>query len=225
MVLYHQMSNQDTRIEAIEADKENQTPSLTGPQPSIYPGPGWQDNFDARRTCYFFVIPAGNKDIIAPFVLYNLDNPFPKLLTTNRCSYTIHSCPLYAQPQTSHISPLLPCNELFFHHDLELTRGVDWALLAEDDPTLAREVQHFHLYKKACDHIAKQMGQMRELLEVERQALYCSSAYLTGANAFGCLQYQIDCSLYYALSFSTMQVKKIYALVCNHVTEAQAHYP
>ena len=128
-------------------------------------------------------------------------------------------------PQTAHISPLSPRNELFFHPDLELTRGVDWAVLHEDDPTLAGEIQHFQSHKKACDRLAKRMGQLRKSLEVERQALYRSSGRLTAARAIGRLQRHIDTSLYIALSFSTTWVKKIRASICNRVTEECTRHP
>ena len=225
MVLYRQVSDQDARIKELMENKENQVPSVEESQPSMHPGPGWQDNFDATGTCHLFVIPLGDENIITPFICYDLRNPFPKLLATNGRYCVIHSCPLYAAPQTSHASPLSPCNELFFHPNLELTRGMDWAILYKDDPTLASEVQYFCLHKKACDHLAKRMGQLCELLEVERQALYCSSARLTGANALGCLQRHINSSLHLAPSFSTARVKKIHASVCNHVTEEHACHP
>jgi len=186
MVLYRQVSDQDAIIKELqEVDKENRVPTPPTPQPSTHPGPGWQDNFDATGTRHLFVIPLGNEDVIAPFIRYDLHNPFPELLATNGRYCTVHSCPLHAVPQTSRTSPLSPRNELFFHPDLELTRGVDWAVLYEDDPTLAGEIQHFRSHKKACDRLAKRMGQLRESLEVERQALYRSSGRLTAANAIG----------------------------------------
>jgi len=151
MVLYRQVSDQDAMIEGLLEDKENQAPSPTNPQPSTHPGPGWQDNFDATGTHHFFVIPLGDRDVIAPFIRYDLRNPFPELLATNGCHCTVYSCPLHATPQTSCTSPLSPRNELFFHPDLELTKGVDWAVLYEDDPTLASKVQHFRSHKKACN--------------------------------------------------------------------------
>jgi len=209
MVLYRQVSDQDATIKELMEDKENQAPSSTDPQPSTHPGPGWQNNFDALGTRHLFVIPLGDEDVIAPFIRYDLRNPFPELLATNGRYCTIHSRPLHAAPQTSRSSPLSPRNELFFHPDLELTRGVDWAVLYEDDPTLAREIQHFRSHKKACDRLAKRMGQLRESLEVERQALYRSSGRLTAANAIGRLQHHIDASLHIAPSFSTARVKKI----------------
>jgi len=161
MVLYQQVSDQDARIkELLEENKENQVPSPTNPQPSTHPGPGWQDNFDAMGTRHLFVIPLGDEDVIAPFIRYDLRNPFPELLATNGRYCTVHSRPLHAVPQSACVSPLSPRNELFFHPDLELTRGIDWALLHEDDPTLAGEVQHFRSHKKACDRLAKRMGQI-----------------------------------------------------------------
>jgi len=128
MVLYRQVSDQDVKIKELIENKENQTPSPTDPQPNTHPGPGWQDNFNTHGTCHLFVIPLGDKDIIAPFIRYDLHNPFPELLATNGHYCTIHSCPLHAVPQTTRSSLLLPHNELFFHPDLELTRGVDWAV-------------------------------------------------------------------------------------------------
>jgi len=202
MVLYRQVSDQDTKIKELMEDKENRAPSPTNPQPSTHPGPGWQDNFDAVGTRHLFVIPLGDEDVIAPFIRYDLQNPFPKLLATNGRYCMVHSRPLHAVPQSSRISPLSLRNELFFHPDLELTRGINWAILYEDDPTLAGEVQHFCSHKKACDRLARRMGQLRESLEVERQALYWSSARLTQANALGRLQRHIDSSLHITPSFS-----------------------
>jgi len=225
MVLYHQVSDQDAKIKELQEDKENHAPSPIDSQPSTHPGPGWQDNFDATGTRHLFVIPLGDEDVIAPFICYDLRNPFPELLATNGCNCTVHSRPLHAASQTSRISPLSPRNELFFHPDLELTRGIDWAVLYEDDPTLAGEIQHFRSHKKACDHLTKCMGQLRESLEVERQALYRSSGRLTGANAIGRLQRHIDSSLHIASSFSTARVKKIRASIRNRVTEERARHP
>jgi len=225
MVLYQQVSEQDAKIKRLEEDKENQAPSPTDPQPNTHPSPGWQDNFDATGTRHFFVIPSGDEDVIAPFIRYDLRNPFPELLATNGRNCAIHSRPLHAAPQSSCASPLSPRNELFFHPDLELTRGVDWAVLYKDDATLASEVQHFRSHKKACDRLARRMGQLRKSLEVERQALYRSSARLTGANALGRLQRHIDSSLHIAPSFSTARVRKIRASVRNRVTEERARHP
>jgi len=82
MVLYRQVSDQDARIKELTENKENQAPSPTDPQPCTHPGPGWQDNFDATGTRHLFVIPSGDEDVIAPFIRYDLRNPFPELLAT-----------------------------------------------------------------------------------------------------------------------------------------------
>jgi len=155
MVLYRQVSDQDKEITELIEDKENWAPSSIEPQPSMHPGPGWHDNFDAKGTCHLFVIPLGDEDVVAPFIRYDLRNPFPELLATNGRYCTVHSRPLHAVPQTSCSSPLSPRNELFFHPDLELTKAVDWAVLYEDDPTLAGKVQHFRSHKKACNQLAE----------------------------------------------------------------------
>jgi len=108
MVLYCQVSDQQEQIDALEADKENQAPAPKEPQPSTHPGTGWHDNFDANGTHHLFVIPLGDKDVIAPFIHYDLHNPFPELLATNGKNCTIHSHPLHAVSQTSCASPLSP---------------------------------------------------------------------------------------------------------------------
>jgi len=225
MVLYRQVADQDATIKELMENKENRALTPTDPQPSTHPSPGWQDNFDATGTRHLFVIPLGNEDVIAPFIRYDLRNPFPELLATNGRYCTVHSRPLHAVPQTSRVSPLSPRNELFFHPDLELTNGVDWVVLQEDDPTLAGEIQHFRSHKKACDRLTKHMGQLRESLEEERQALYRSSARLTGANTLRRLQRRIDSSLHIASSFSATRVKKIHASIRNRVTEERALHP
>jgi len=101
IVLYRQVSDQDARIQELMEDKENQTPSPSNPQPSTHPGPGWQDNFNAKGTCHLFVIPLGDEDVIAPFIHYDLHNPFPELLATNGRYCTVHSRPLHTVPQSA----------------------------------------------------------------------------------------------------------------------------
>jgi len=108
MVLYRQVSDQDATIKELMENKENIAPSPTDPQPSTHPGPGWQDNFDATGTRHLFVIPLGDKDVITPFIHYDLRNPFPELLATNGHHCTVHSRPLHAVPQTSRTAPLSP---------------------------------------------------------------------------------------------------------------------
>jgi len=51
MVLYQQAETKTLEAKAMDADAEGRTPSPTGPQPGVFPGPGWKDNFDAVGTC------------------------------------------------------------------------------------------------------------------------------------------------------------------------------
>jgi len=122
----------------------------TGPQPGVHPGPGWRDNFNTTGTCHYFVIPDGNQDVIAPFVQYNLDSPFPKLLATNGQGCTVHSCPLYASPCTSCTASYSPQDELLFWANIVFTPTINWAVTLKDNPTLAGEIQHFCSHQKMC---------------------------------------------------------------------------
>jgi len=167
MVLYCQVLEQDEKIKAMEADKENQTPSPTGPQPSIHLGPRWQDNFHAMGTHHYFIIPDGDQDVITPFVQYDLDSLFPELLATHGHGCTVHSQPLYASPHTSRTAFYFSHDKLLFHNNVIFTLAVDWVVGLEEDPTLAGEIQHFCLHQKMANNIAKYMGQLRDSLEVE----------------------------------------------------------
>jgi len=66
MVLYCQVSDQAEEIAALEADKENWVPSPDCPQPSVHPGTGWQDNFDATGTCHLLSFHLGMKTSLLP---------------------------------------------------------------------------------------------------------------------------------------------------------------
>jgi len=93
MVLYQQAETKTLEAKAMDADTEGRTPSPTGPQPGVFPGPGWKDNFDAIGTRHFFIIPDGDEDVIAPFISYDLHTTFPELLATNGRGCTIYSRP------------------------------------------------------------------------------------------------------------------------------------
>ena len=95
MVLYQQAEIQALNLEAMNTDTEGQTPSSNGPQPGVFPGPGWRDNFTTTGTHYFFVISDSEEDVIALFISYDLQATFPELLATNGHGCTIHSCPLH----------------------------------------------------------------------------------------------------------------------------------
>jgi len=76
-------------------------------------------------THHYFVIPDSNDNVIAPFIQYDLDSPFPELLATNGYSCTIHSCPLYASPCTTHTASYFPHDKLIFCKHLVYTPAVD----------------------------------------------------------------------------------------------------
>jgi len=53
MVLYQQAEVKTLEAKAMDANAEERTPSPTGPQPGVFPGPGWQDNFNAVGMRHF----------------------------------------------------------------------------------------------------------------------------------------------------------------------------
>ena len=101
LVLYEGSRQLDIACMNASAEEEHTTPTPDGPQPGVFPGPGWHDNWDATGTRHFFVIPDREQNTIAPFILYDLSCPFPELLATQGCGCTIHSRPLHARADPS----------------------------------------------------------------------------------------------------------------------------
>ena len=167
MVLYQQAEVKTLEAKARGADTEGCTPSPTGPQPSVFPGPGWKDNFDAVGTRHFFVIPDGNEDVIAPFISYDLHMTFPELLATNGRGCTVHSCPLHARAIRQHHIAISPKDELLLTQGAQFTDLVDWALKTKDDTTLQGEVQYFRAHHSKACQIAQCIGALKESLQVE----------------------------------------------------------
>ena len=193
LVLYEGSRQLDIAHMNASADAEHTTPMPEGPRPSIFPGPGWHDNWDTTGTRHFFVIPDGEQDTIAPFILYDLDCPFPKLLATQGRGCTVHSRPLHARADPSVARcPYSPAAEQLFIADRVHTDAVNWALRQEDNATLRGEVQYFHTHHSHSLRLAKQIGQLQESLQVEREAMYRSSTRLSGANAYGRLRRRIE---------------------------------
>jgi len=196
MVLYQQAEAKMLEAKAMDADAEGRTPSPTGPQPGVFPGPGWKDNFDAIGTRHFFVIPDGDKDVIAPFISYDLYTTFPELLATNGCGCTIHSCPLHARPIGQHHTAISPKDKLLLTKGAQFTDLVDWALKAKDDATLQGEVQYFRAHHSKAQQIARHIGTLKESLQTERLAMYQSSDHLATTNAITCIRHRIDCDMH-----------------------------
>jgi len=201
MVLYQRAKTNTLETKAMDADAEGQTPSPNGPQPGVHPGPGWKDNFDAVGTRHFFVIPDGKEDIIAPFISYNLDATFPKLLATNGRGCMVHSRPLHARPVGQHHTAISPKDELLLTNGMQFTDLIDWALRKEDDVTLIGEVQYFRTHNSKATQIARRIGVLKESLQTERLAMYQSLERLAATNAIACIRRRIDCDMHQAPYF------------------------
>jgi len=174
VVLYQQAKTNALEIKAMDAVTEGRTPSPNGPQPGVHPSPGWKDNFDTVGTRHFFVIPDGEEDVIAPFVSYDLHATFPELLATNGCGCTVHSRPLHARPVGQHHTAISPKDKLLLIKNVQYTDLIDWALCWEDDMTLTGEVQYFRAHHSKAAQIAHRIGALKESLQTERLAMYCS---------------------------------------------------
>jgi len=185
----------------MDANAEGRTPSPTGPQLGVLPGPGWKDNFDTVGTRHFFVIPDGDKDIIAPFISYDLHTTFPELLATNGRGCTVHSCPLHACSVGQHHTAISPKDKLLLTQGAQFTDLVDWALKTEDDATLQGEVQYFRAYHSKACQITHHIGALKESLQNKCLAMYRSSDRLAAANAIACIHCRIDHNMHKAPYF------------------------
>ena len=220
VVLYDKLAAQEAVNQAQEANTKRQTPSLTGPQPGVHPGPSWIENWTEINMHHYFVISDGKEDTIATFVCYDMTGLFPELLATNGCNCTVHSHPLHTCTNAQPRIPLSPHDKLLFVDKLIYSSAIDYAVRQEDDPTLAGKVKYFHSYHKKAAKLAQEMGHIREALETEQQALYCSSDYLATANAPQHILRHIRCTLRQSPYFSACQIKKIHVAIQNHAIEA-----
>ena len=106
--------------------------------------------------------------------------------------------------------PYGPSVEQFFVKDEVHTDVVNWAARQEDDSTLRGELQYFHTHYSHSICLAKCMGQLCKSLQIEREALYCSSAHLSGANAYARLCRHIERDL--SITTSGFSARKIQAM-------------
>ena len=138
----------------------------------------------------------------------DLNCPFPELLATQGRSCTVHSRPLHASADPSVAQcPYGPSIEQFFVEDGIHTDAVNWAARQEDDATLRGELQYFWTHYSHSIRLAKRLGQLRESLQVKREALYRSSTRLSGANAYACLHCRIERDL--STTTSSFSAQKI----------------
>ena len=201
VVLYQQTEANTLAAKAMDANAEGRTPSPTGPQPGVHPGPGWKDNFDAIGMHHFFVIPDSDEDVIAPFISYDLHTTFPELLATNGRGCTVHSCPLHACSVGQHHTAISPKDELLLTQGMQFTDLVDWALKQEDDATLQGEVQYFRAHHSKACQIAHRIGALKESLQNEHLAMYRSSDHLAAANTIARIRRRINCDMHKAPYF------------------------
>ena len=161
LILYEGSRQLDvTHMNAL-ADEEHATPTLEGPRPEVFPGPGWCNNWDATGTRHFFVIPNGKQETITPFISYDLNCPFPKLLAIQGLSCTVHSRPLHARADPSVARcPYSPAAERLFAAEGVHTDAINWALRQEDNTTLQGEVQYFQTHHSHSLCLAKHIGQL-----------------------------------------------------------------
>jgi len=220
VVLYQQTEANELMAKMMDADAEGRTPSPTGPQPGVLPGPGWKDNFDAIGTRHFIVIPDSDEDVIAPFISYDLHTTFPKLLATNRCGCTIHSCPLYARPVGQHHMAISPKDKLLLTQGAQFTDLVDWALKTKDDATLQGEVQYFHAHHSKACQIAQRIGVLKESLQTKHLAMYRSLDHLTTANAIACIRRRINRDMHKAPYFKGKRGHRAQVAICNRAIHA-----
>jgi len=216
MVLYQQTETNALETKAMNADAKKCTPSPTGPQPGVFPGPGWKDNFNAMGTHHFFVIPNGEEDVIAPFISYDLHATFPKLLATNGHGCTVHTCPLHTHPVGQHHTAISLKDELLVTEGMQFTDLVDWALKQEDDATLQGKVQYYQAHHSKAVQIASQIGALKESLQTERFAMYHSSERLAAANAITCIHHRIDRNMHKAPYFKGKRGHKAQVAIRDH---------
>jgi len=127
---------------AQEEEDEARTPSPTGAQPGIHPGPGWSANFEGTAVHYVFQIPtdAPQNYEIAPFVMIDWDTTSPELLGTRGHGCTVHAKHLHAWAD-EFPRPAFDCQQEFFFAEQQThSEGVDWAMGQEGDDTLCAEV-------------------------------------------------------------------------------------
>jgi len=220
VVLYQQAEAKTLEAKVMDADAEGHTPSPTGPQPGVFPGPGWKDNFDTVGTRHFFVIPDSDEDVIAPFISYDLDTTFPELLATNSRGCTVHSRPLHACPVGQHHTAISPKDELLLTSDMQFTDLVDWALKKEDDATLIGEVQYFRAHHSKTIQIARRIGTLKESLQTKRLAMYRSSERLAAANAIARVHRCIDRDMHQAPYFKGKRGHRAQVTIRNHAIHA-----
>ena len=150
----------EAAVAALDREEEDhqRTPSPTGPQPNVHPGPGWSVNFEDPGFRYVFNIPNGDgQREIAPFVQIDWNATNPELLGTlgHACPVYVHS--LHARPDEFPHPAFDLRQEFFFAEGQVHTDGVDWAMNQENDDSLRAEVMHHRAAKAQVVQRARQL--------------------------------------------------------------------
>lgn len=181
---------------AREEEERRRTPSPTGPQPGVHPGPGWSVNFEDPGFRYVFNIPSdGEQRELATFVQIDWNATNPELLGTLGRSCPIYARSLHARPD-EFPRPAFDLQQEFFFADKQThTAGVDWAMEQENDNSLRAEVIRHRAAKALVVRRARQLADLREQLADDRFTLGQSTRRLAKANAYHRLRRHITHTL------------------------------
>jgi len=195
-LVQHDVDAQVARV-AQEEEDEARTPSPTGPQPGVHPGPGWRINFEDPGVHYMFQIPTdeAQRTEIAPFVMIDWNTMSPELLGTRGRGCPVHAKHLHAHADEFPWPAFNRRQEFFFEERQTHSDGVDWAMQQEGDDTIRTEVirncaAHARVVRAAC-----RVADVREQLADERFTLLQSTRRLARANAYRHLRRHITSSL------------------------------
>src|SRR6266481_7515828 len=142
-----------------QTEANRQTPSPTGPQPSVHPRPGWEHNQNARGIQYMFLIPnEGEGREVAPFIQVDGNTDYPKLMATRGRRCNVHTRALQAIPNPYPRPRFTHKEEFFFQNHKSFTPLVDRAIHLEGDPMLVAEVQWYQNVHHKSRNLAMRLG-------------------------------------------------------------------
>jgi hypothetical protein len=205
----------DVEAAAAALDREEEdcqrTPSPTGPQPNVHPGPGWSVNFEDPGFRYVFNIPNGDgRREIAPFVQIDWNATNPELLGTLGRACPVYARSLHARPDEFPRPAFDLRQEFFFAEGQVHTEGVDWAMNQENDDSLRAEVMRHRAAKAQVVRRARQLADLREQLADDRFSLRQTTRRLAKANAYRRLRGHITHTL--SPTTSSLNSRHIYRI-------------
>jgi len=195
-LVQHDVDAQVARV-AREEEDEARTPSPTGAQPGVHPGPGWRVNFEDPGVHFMFQIPTDvtNRTEIAPFVMIDWNTTSPELLGTRGRGCPVHAKHLHARADEFPWPAFDRRQEFFFEERQTHSDGVDWAMQQEGDDTLRAEVIRNRAAHARVVRAARRVADAREQLADERFSLLQSTHRLARANGYRRLRRHITSTL------------------------------